>query len=529
VSQHVAGHSGSDAGLGQILLDHPAEPDTPILTWGQEFATLGQLTEAAETLAVLLAELGLGASAPVACVVRSGASAIATMFATWLAGGVYVPLNGRLTDAELEDQLAETEPAVVIVAAGEVGRVPAAYSIVEEFEHWSWRLERADHTARIVSLPVDGALLMRTSGTVAAPKAILLHHQGVLLGIDTVVNRLRNGNGTRAGDARTLQPNLIPTSLALWAGIWNTLFALRIGATVVLMDRFDSLEYARLVRELGLTSTVLSPAMMTALAEDGRVVDLSPLRYVRSITAPLLPSQARRFRDRFGVTVLNSYGQTELGSEIAGWTTGDVRKYGDSKLGAVGRLHPGVELRVVGEDGQLLAPGATGELYIRSPFADGDVGARAVERDRLVDGFLQTGDIGRLDDEGFIWIEGRTSDMINRGGLKLMPGEVEDALRAQPGIVDACVAGVPDNRLGEVPVAWLKVSSPDALDRQSLDAALRQTLAGYKLPVAYRVVDGDFPRSEIGKVLRRELVRSYVPSPDRHGDLDGGSRRPVNH
>ncbi len=129
-------------------------------------------------------------------------------------------------------------------------------------------------------------------------------------------------------------PNLVPVSLSLWAGIYQVLFAFRVGAPVVLMERFEPSEFARLVQQFGIRSTVLPPAAMTMLSDDESIRDLAPLRMIRSITAPLSPAQARRFRDRFGVVVLNSYGQTELGGEVVGWNAADARAHGEEKLGS---------------------------------------------------------------------------------------------------------------------------------------------------------------------------------------------------
>jgi acyl-CoA synthetase (AMP-forming)/AMP-acid ligase II len=321
-------------------------------------------------------------------------------------------------------------------------------------------------------------------------------------------------------------PNLIPVSLALWAGLWNALFAFRVGAPAVLLDRFDPAQFALLVQKFSIRSTILAPAMMTMLGDSPDVTSLAPLRYVRSITAPLTPGQARRFRDRFGVQVLNCYGQTELGGEVVGWTAADLREFGDRKLGAAGRPHAGVTVRVLGQDvsqeaGELPS-GQIGEIWIRSPFAAGQapqasqthqapqaaptVPAAAVPA--AADGFLRTGDLGRLDDDGFLWIEGRTSDVINRGGLKILPQEVEETLRRHPQIADACVAGVPDERLGEVPVAWIRALPGTRPEENDLRAFTRQALAAYKVPVAVRLVE-DFPRNEIGKVLRRELAAGW--------------------
>jgi long-chain acyl-CoA synthetase len=340
------------------------------------------------------------------------------------------------------------------------------------------------------------ALVQFTSGTTGRPKAVPLREANVLELLDGVVASLRgSGNGGRG--SATPMPNLIPVSLSLWAGIYNVLFAFRVGAPVVILDPFTTREFAAVVRDHGIRSTVLPPAAMTMLADDDGIADLVPLRYVRSITAPLSPLQARRFRDKFDVAILNCYGQTEIGGEIVGWTAADWRAFGQSKLGAVGRPHEGVRIRA--DD--------SGELCVRTPALESNDEMKAELADRMTpDGWFRTGDIGRVDDEGFVWIEGRVSDMINRGGLKVFPAEVAEVLRLAHEVEDAAVVGVPDDRLGEVPVAFVvRAADGGPLDVVSLDALCRQHLAPYKVPVRFHEID-DLPRNEIGKVLTRELV-----------------------
>jgi acyl-CoA synthetase (AMP-forming)/AMP-acid ligase II len=324
---------------------------------------------------------------------------------------------------------------------------------------------------------LDVALVQLTSGTTGPPKPVPLRHSTVLALMDGVLRKL----GWRGPDAgRPAQPNLIPVSLSLWAGIYNVLFAFRVGAPVVLMDGFSTTELAELVRRFEIRSVVLPPAAMTMLCDDDAVTDLGPLRIVRSITAPLSPLQARRFREKFGIAVLNSYGQTELGGEVVGWSAADAREHGDAKLGAVGRPHEGVELRV--DDG--------GELWVHTrAMGDGE--------------FQRTGDIARVDDEGFVWIEGRVSDMVNRGGLKVFPAEVEEVLRLHPDVQDAAVIGAPDDRLGEVPWAFV-VFGGTGVEARVLDEHCRRHLAPYKVPVRFEAVDA-LPRNEAGKVLHRDL------------------------
>ena len=171
-------------------------------------------------------------------------------------------------------------------------------------------------------------------------------HSGYTELLDRILGPLRAGP---ADSERRPTPNLIPVSLALNAGIYNVLFGLRAGAEIVIMDKFRTDEFAELVARFAIRSTVLPPAAMAALNDDPAVTDLTPLRYVRSITAPLSPLQARRFTEKFGVTVLNGYGQAEIG-EVIGWTAGDAKEHPE-KVGAVGKPHPGVDIKIVDDEG----------------------------------------------------------------------------------------------------------------------------------------------------------------------------------
>jgi long-chain acyl-CoA synthetase len=249
---------------------------------------------------------------------------------------------------------------------------------------------------------------------------------------------------------------------------------------------------------------------MVALNDDPAVTDLTPLRYVRSITAPLSPLQARRFTEKFGVTVLNGYGQAEIG-EVIGWTAADAREHPE-KLGALGRPHPGVDVKIVDESGEdtngKSREGEVGRLLVRAPsMAAGDASGGDFA-DRLdADGFLDTGDLGRIDTEGFVWIEGRAGDVINRGGNKVFPEAVEEVLRLAPGVVDVAVVGMPDDRLGEVPVAFVVVGGGEGgVTDDDLRVVCKEHLVPYKVPVAFHRID-ELPRSEVGKVLRRDLAQ----------------------
>jgi acyl-CoA synthetase (AMP-forming)/AMP-acid ligase II len=404
---------------------------------------------------------------PIGVLAGNDPGAIAAWFAVWSVGGAFVPLNPRVPVAERERLIASTGVAAVI-------EPPAVY-VVEG--------------ATATEIDAGEAIIQFTSGTTGRPKAVSLRHDTVLALLDGVIGSLRGG---RASD-RPPMPNLVPVSLSLWAGIYQVLFAFRIGAPVVLMERFEPVEFARLVREYGIRSSVLPPAAMVMLARDPEVTSLEPLRYVRSVSAPLSPVHARHFHGRFGVAILNGYGQTELGGEVVGWTAADWKEFGEEKLGAVGRPHAGIEVRVRDDELQVRRVGA-------APSDATTLGDRVTD-----DGWLRTGDLARIDADGFVWIEGRVSAMVNRGGLKVFPDEVEEHLREHPAIADAAVAGVPDDRLGEVPWAFVVVEPGAIIDADAAREWCRPRMAAYKVPAGVTFVD-ELPRNEIGKLLRQDLV-----------------------
>jgi long-chain acyl-CoA synthetase len=436
--------------LSALLLDHPFGDGEALLHTIDRTVTRGEAVAAARAVA---SSLGALDGRAVAVQLPNGPDVVTTMVGIWLAGGVYVPVNPR--DPDVASVLEATKPAALIT--------PDGTTLLEGGEPYE----------------DDVAFVMWTSGTTGKPKAIRHTHTAYLELLDRVLGPLRGGE--RKG---TPTPNLIPVSMALNAGLYNSLFGLRAGAALVIMDRFEPAQFAELVRRFEIRSTVLPPAAM-AMLTDSDVSDLGPLKYVRSITAPLSPLQAQRFSRKFGGTfVLNGYGQAEIG-EVIGWTAADAKAHPE-KVGAVGRPHPGVAIKV----------SADGNLLVKPPNT-----AVGLEGRFDAEGYVDTGDLARIDEDGFVWIEGRAGDLINRGGNKVHPEAVEEVLRLSPAVDDAAVVPKPDDRLGEVPVAYL-VGRPVPDDE--LVALCREHLVAYKVPAAFHWID-ELPRSEVGKLLRRSL------------------------
>ncbi|MCV7260012.1 class I adenylate-forming enzyme family protein [Mycobacterium shimoidei] len=476
--------------LAELLADLP---DTAVHTLTVDVSR-DELVASAGNLAAILAEAGLVTGQVVAAMLPNDATTVAALFGTWRAGGVYTPLNPRAPDTEVASQLATLRPVAVITTHELALRFSESRLPVVAGSNLMWSLSPSSE------LPpdrrqydADVALLQFTSGTTGPPKPVPLRHATVLDLIDRLLAKLRGAKPTAAKANRTPMPNLVPLSLSLWAGIYQVLFAFRAGSGVVLMDRFLPTDFAALVKRHQLRSTVLPPAALTMVLHDESVTDLSPLKIVRSITAPLSPVHAGRFRDKFGVIVLNSYGQTELGGEVVGWSAADAREWGATKLGSVGRPLPGIDVTI-----------ADDEVLVRTPTT----AARKIDPaflDRLTDdGWFHTGDLGWFDEDGFLWLDGRVSDMINRGGLKVFPGAVEDVLLAAEGVREAAVVGIPDERLGEVPWAFVACNDP-CVTEDDLIAWCRERLTPYRVPVRVVFVK-QLPRNDVGKVVRRDLA-----------------------
>jgi acyl-coenzyme A synthetase/AMP-(fatty) acid ligase len=443
------------------------DADDVVVYAGDIATTRGELRALVSEFALALREANLRDCA-IGVLGANTPATIAAWFAVWDSGGAFVPFNPRVPAGE-RDRATETTGVVALldVAGGEVRRLAPA-----EPRH----------------LQGGEAIVQFTSGTTGRPKAVPLRHDTILGLLDGVIGTLR---GKQPGD-RARMPNLVPVSLSLWAGVYQVLFAFTLGVPVVLMEKFSAPEFARLVRQYGIRSSVLPPAAMVMLLADPNVTSLEPLRYVRSVSAPLSPTHARAFHDRFGVGILNGYGQTELGGEVVGWSAADWKQFGPAKLGAVGRPHAGIEVRVRDDELQVRSASAP-------PIDPAALGDRITE-----DGWLRTGDLARIDDDGFVWIEGRVSSMINRGGLKVFPDEVEEHLREYPGVHDAAVVGVADERLGEVPWAFLVVDPGAEVDPDALREWSRERMAPYKVPAGVTFLD-ELPRNEIGKLLRQDL------------------------
>jgi long-chain acyl-CoA synthetase len=306
-------------------------------------------------------------------------------------------------------------------------------------------------------------------------------------------------------------PGVLFNPFGHMAGYSRLAFRMWTGRALVIVPRFSVAATKALLERYPLDTLQLSPTMIHMLATTDEDLDLGAVKYVTSGTAPLSIATRERFEARFGVPVMQAYGMTEVGA-VAQERFDDVVA-GRRGPGSVGRLAAGVEVQIRPLDDD--RPAGEGEILVRTDEASDEfIGGDPVPVD--ADGWFETGDVGRLDD-GILYITGRTQEKIIVGGFNVYPTEVEDAARRSTLVTDVVVVGVPDERLGERPVAG--VVWADEPDVEALTVELRDSLAAYKVPRSvFRLTS--VPLTPRDKVDRRRVTELALEvfAPDPRGD-----------
>jgi len=481
------------------------DPAVDAVSYRGKWSTWADLTEVGEALDSHVREAGLDEpSLRVGLVMRNRAGHIATIANTLIRNRCIEPYSSISPDAVLIEEIQRHRPPVLVADAedwdrqglvakcNELGILGISIPSIAAEGRAEVRVVTHRSGDSEEGLRPGVAIWMTTSGTTGPPKRIPITYKDLSVGFDRVRN-YTGGTKKAFGETR-LQPgtSLIVTPLMHIAGLWGVMQFLVEGRKLTLLDRFEPHAWADLVYEHKPLISGLPPACIRMVLDaDVDPAKLASLKAVSSGTAPLPPDTADAFTARFGLPVLTSYGATEFPGGLVGWTLRDYREFeGQDKRGSVGRPRPGVEIRVVdAETGELVKPLVVGAIEARTGQTAG----------RGVDGWVRTTDLGKMDSDGFLWITGRADGAINRGGFKIVPEIIEDVLLQHPRVRGASAIGLPDERLGQVPVAAVEAS--DELTGEELRAWCKERLLNYQVPVHIIVVP-TLPRTESMKVSR---------------------------
>ncbi len=509
--------------LGRLLTNAARRtPDAPAVTQGDRMSTYRELAERVNALAHGLRGLGATPGERVACLMPNSPELIETMFACFTAGVGWVPLNARFQSAEvayhLEDSgavaLVTTSAMRDVVDSAVTGnvRVISVDDATKPTEGWREAVSyeaviAAERDREPLEVTVDRdtlAWLFYTSGTTGRPKGAMLTH-GIL---NFVTSSWLADLTPMSGNDVTLHA----APLTHGAG-FHALATTARGAHHVIAPsgRFEPAAITALMSAHKVTNTWLVPTqiIMVADAAGDRPLELPDLRYVVYGGAPFPEPELRRALGVFGPRLVQLYGQGETPMTATVLSPDDhlaaLAEPAPSRLSSAGYARPGMAIRIVDEAGNAVPPGAVGELVVSGPAVMTGYWNRPEETAQaLRDGWLHTGDLGRLDETGALTLLDRVKDMIITGGSNVYAVEVESALLGHPGVKDVAVIGVPDRTWGEQVVAVVVTDPADPVSETELEKLCDGALATYKRPRRYCFLD-TLPRNAYGKVLKREL------------------------
>jgi acyl-CoA synthetase (AMP-forming)/AMP-acid ligase II/acetyltransferase-like isoleucine patch superfamily enzyme/acyl carrier protein len=484
-----------------------------ILAPGRTPLTYRQLSAQVEATVAALRAYDLQQGDRVAVVLPNGPE-MAVAFAGVAAGATCAPLNPAYRLQEFEFYLEDLRARAIVVDAEMDSPVREAAQhrgipILElkrcpTREAGVFELSGALHAAGPVSMtaaPDDTALVLHTSGTTSKPKIVPLSQQNLCSSGHSIMTGLRLTEGDRC-------LNVMPL-FHIHGLVGALLSSLTAGASVVATPGLDPLQFFAWLEEFAPTWYTAVPTMhqaiLTGAAAQTAVIARRPLRFIRSCSAALPPRVMAELEERFATQVLEAYGMTEASHQIASNPLAPAPR----KPGSVG-VAAGATLAVMGEGGRLLPAGQTGEVVIKGPGVihayEGDAAASASS---FTNGWFRTGDQGRLDSDGYLFLTGRLKELVNRGGEKIAPAEVDAVLTQHPAVSQAVAFGMPHPTLGEELAAAVVLRKDAAATERELRDFAAARLADFKVPRQLLIVDA-IPKGPTGKLQRRRLAEAFA-------------------
>ncbi len=510
-----------------------AARDDEFIVYEDERWTMPELLAMAGRIGhVLVEHHGVAKGDRVAIAMRNYPEWIAAFMAITTIGAVAVPLNAWWQSDELTYAIEDSGTSVIIADRDRLDRLDTAGSeAVSHAKVIAVRCEgrlppgavaledlmTGDATMPVVDVgPDDDVTILYTSGTTGHPKGAVSTHLAVIHALMCFAARAQVGALYEPPQDDAAEPPqttfMLSVPLFHVTGLVPVMLGSIIsGAKLVMTHRWDPDRALELIEREGVSNFVGVPTMSWDLLEapSWGSRDVSTLRSIGGGGAPMPPELVKRIDDNFpkgrpglgyGMTETNAYGPQNSGQDFLDHPR------------STGRLIPIVEMRVTDPEGNELPTGETGELWFRGPsLIRGYWNRPADTAETIVDGWLRSGDIGRIDDDGFVYVSDRAKDMVLRGGENIYCIEVEAAIYEHPAVYEAAVYGIPDERLGEDLACHVMVKPGQTLEPAELQQFLGERLAKFKVPARVAVVNDSLPRNAAGKILKRQLRDELAP------------------
>ncbi len=501
-------------------------PDKDAIVFEGKRYTFSQLNERVNRLANGLVKLGVKKGERVSFIQVNCNQCVETYFAVAKMGAIYLPLNFRAKEKELDYMLNSAGATTMIAGERYVPMIQSIQPNVKTLKNLISIEEKHDgmlyYEEIISSSPADEVfteidekettILMYTAGTTGFPKGVMLSH--------TSFSSYMLENVTPA-DPESDESNILTVPLYHVAGIQAMMAAIYGGRTLVMERQFEPEEWMTLVETEKANRAMMVPTMLKQLLDhpNFKKHDLSSLRVITYGAAPMPLPVIRKALEEFpGVNFINAFGQTETASTITALGPEDHVLTGTEeekekklkRLASIGKPMSDVEMKVVDDDGNALGPNEVGEILARGQrvmsgyWKDEEKTAKTIDKD----GWVHTGDVGYVDEDGYYFLSGRSSDMIIRAGENISPEEIENVIREHPKVEDVAVIGVPDETWGEEPRAVVIPKKGEKPTEEEIMEWCRQGLASFKRPRTVVFVD-DLPRNPMGKLIKKDIRAKY--------------------
>ncbi len=511
--------------MGDILRHNAKRhPNKVAIVFGGRRYTYKQFIERVTRLANAFEHIGLRKGDRLCFMAQNCPEYLEVLFAAARSGIIFVPISFRLLSPEILYIVRNAEPRVLIISkeyqdriksiATEMGTIERVVSLDEKMDGmtcYNDLIESGSLEKPSAAIEEDDDLMIYyTSGSTGKPKGVLLTHRliyssciNVSLGLDLNEDDIA----------------LLASPMYHGAGTWRFFSHLYIGGRVVILERFDPIEVLKAIEKERVTTINLSPTAIIMLLEalETRQYDLSSLRIIASGAAPLPVEVLKSATKAFGSIIMNVYGLTEaLGGFLTYLEPGGYLSEGDPKqirrrALSCGREAFNAEVRVVNSEGNDVQPGEIGEIIVlQSKNITMKSYWRLPEETKKIlrNGWLCTGDLATVDEDGYIFITDRKDFMIISGGENVYPREVEDIIYQHPAVKEVCVVGIPDDRWGEAVKALLVHKEGVPVTEDEIIKFCKQHMAGYKSPKSVEFVS-ELPKDPVGKILRKEIKAWY--------------------
>jgi acyl-CoA synthetase (AMP-forming)/AMP-acid ligase II len=510
-----------------LMIASSVVPERTAMACEGNSRTFMEMQDRVNRLANAMQAMGISQGDRIAVMAINSMEYVEAYYATAKLGGVFVPLNYRAKQEELAYMCNNSEAALLFVSERYLDLCASIRPDVRTVKHFVSIDTKAEGMTPYADLvaghepdeiftdvqDMDPTIVIYTSGTTALPKGVVLTYLGMSVYVTNTVEPADPG-------AESVDVLLVSVPFYHVAGATTMLSSVWGGRKMVILPQFDPGAWLKAVQEHKVTHSFVVPTMLKRIMEhpDFEATDLGSLKLVAYGAAPMPYEVVSRAVQVMSCGLMNAYGQTESTSSLTFLgpedhqipdKPGEERDRKLQRLRSVGRPMEDVMVGIMDPEGNLLGPGQEGEIVAQGArVMSGYLNREQETSEAIKDGWLHTGDVGWMDDDSYLYITGRTKDLIIRGGENIAPGEIENILQQHPSVEDAAVIGVPDVEWGEEVKAIVVLKPGASATPEDLTGFVKERLASFKAPKYYSFVD-ELPRNYLGKVLKTDLRKQY--------------------